>query len=78
MDKGVSTVLFSATLLPVNYYKDLLTGDLEDYAVYARSPFDAEKRLLLVGMDVSSRYTRRGEDEYRRMAEYISPDRTEP
>ncbi len=71
MDKGVSTVLFSATLLPVNYYKDLLTGDLEDYAVYARSPFDAEKRLLLVGMDVSSRYTRRGEDEYRRMAEYI-------
>lgn len=71
MDKGVSTVFFSATLLPVNYYKDLLTGDMEDYAVYARSPFHIEKRLLLVGMDVSSRYTRRGEDEYRKMAEYI-------
>lgn len=71
LDKGVSTIFFSATLLPVNYYKDLLTGDMEDYAVYARSPFDTEKRLLLVGVDVSSRYTRRGEEEYRRMAEYI-------
>ncbi len=71
LDKGVSTVFFSATLLPVNYYKDLLTGDMEDYAVYVRSPFDTEKRLLLVGMDVSSRYTRRGDGEYRKMAEYI-------
>lgn len=71
LDKGLSTVFFSATLLPVNYYKDLLTGDMEDYAVYARSPFDVEKRLLLIGTDVSSRYTRRGDQEYARMAEYI-------
>ncbi|MBS6397389.1 MAG: ATP-dependent DNA helicase [Clostridiales bacterium] len=71
LDKGLSTVFFSATLLPVNYYKDLLTGDLEDYAVYARSPFDVERRLLLIGTDVSSRYTRRGEQEYGRMADYI-------
>ncbi len=48
LDKGISTVFFSATLLPVNYYKDLLTGDPEDYAVYARSPFDEQKRLLLI------------------------------
>ena len=43
----------------------------EDYAVYARSPFDTDRRLLLVGTDVSSRYTRRGEREYDRMAAYI-------
>lgn len=71
MDKGISTIFFSATLLPVNYYKDLLTGDTEDYAVYARSPFDTGKRLLLIGTDVSSRYTRRGEAEYQRMADYV-------
>lgn len=71
LDKGISTVFFSATLLPVNYYKDLLTGSPEDYAVYAQSPFDTGKRLLLVGTDVSSRYTRRGETEYRRMADYV-------
>lgn len=71
LDKGVSSVFFSATLLPVNYYKDLLTGDKEDYAVYARSPFDTGKRLLMIGTDVSSRYTRRGSQEYERMAEYV-------
>jgi len=71
LDKGNSTIFFSATLLPVNYYKDLLTGDMEDYAVYARSPFDTDNRLLLIGTDVSSRYTRRGDREYERMAEYI-------
>lgn len=54
----------------MNYYKDLLTGDPEDYAVYARSPFDEQKRLLLIGTDVSSRYTRRGKqstEEWRNM-----------
>lgn len=71
LDKGTGTVFFSATLLPVNYYKDLLTGEMEDYAVYARSPFDTGKRLLMIGTDVSSRYTRRGKQEYARMAEYI-------
>lgn len=71
LDCGVAAVFFSATLLPVNYYKDLLTGDLEDYAVYAKSPFDPINRLLLVGTDVSSRYSRRGPVEYERMARYI-------
>ena len=71
LDRGISTVFFSATLLPVNYYKTLLTGEPEDYAVYARSPFNAERRLLLIGTDVSSRYARRGEQEYHRMAEYV-------
>ena len=61
----------TATLLPVNYYKDLLTGNLEDYAVYAKSPFDPANRLLLVGTDVSSRYSRRVASEYERMARYI-------
>lgn len=72
LDKGVSAVFFSATLLPVNYYKDLLTGDKEDYAVYAKSPFSVSNRLLLIGTDVSSRYLRRGDIEYSRIAAYIS------
>ena len=68
LDCGTAAIFFSATLLPVNYYKDLLTGNLEDYAVYAKSPFDPANRLLLVGTDVSSRYSRRGAAEYERMA----------
>ena len=30
-DKGKSAILFSATLLPINYYKDQLAGTAEDY-----------------------------------------------
>lgn len=69
--KGRGTVLFSATLLPVRYYMELLSGTEEDYAVYAKSTFDPAKKKLLIGVDVSSRYTRRGETEYRRIARYM-------
>lgn len=71
MGQGNSTILFSATLIPIRYYKTLLSRDPEDYAVYANSPFLEENRLLMVATDVSSRYTRRNESEYRKVAEYI-------
>lgn len=71
MDRGRASVLFSATLLPIQYYKSLLGGTQEDYEVYARSVFDPEKRALLVANDVTSRYSRRGPEEYARIADYI-------
>lgn len=71
MEHAVSTVFFSATLLPVNYYKLLLSGDINDYAVYINSPFHSQNRKILVANDVSSKYTRRTADEYRKIAEYI-------
>lgn len=71
MEKAVSTIFFSATLLPVNYYKLLLSGDTEDYAIYIDSPFDNCNRKILLARDVSSKYTRRNVNEYRKIAEYI-------
>ena len=71
MDKGKSSILFSATLLPIMYYKELLSGNKDDYAVYAPSPFDRDKRLLLVARDVTSKYTRRTASEYERIFSYI-------
>ena len=71
LDKGNSTTFFSATLLPMAYYRELLSGDEEDYAIYARSPFDSSHRLLVAARDVSSRYTRRGRQEYEKIYEYI-------
>lgn len=71
MQRAVSTIFFSATLLPVNYYKELLSGNKEDYAMYIDSPFDQKKRLIVIGEDVTSRYTRRNQLEYEKMAEYI-------
>ncbi|MBQ9765154.1 MAG: ATP-dependent DNA helicase [Lachnospiraceae bacterium] len=71
LEKGISTVFFSATLLPIIYYKEMLSGNREDYAIYAPSPFDTNKRLLAIAQDVSSKYTRRGQEEYLRIYKYI-------
>lgn len=72
LGKGVSTVFFSATLLPMIYYRNLLSVREDDYGIYVQSPFDREKRCILTGCDVSSRYTRRNYEEYHRIAEYIA------
>ena len=71
MQKGRSSILFSATFLPIQYYKKLLGGKEEDYEVYAQSVFRPEKRALLIAGDVTSRYTRRSEEEYYNIAAYI-------
>ncbi len=71
IDKGRSTVFFSATLLPIQYYKNLLSTDKENYAIYAQSTFKEEQRLLAFGNDVSTKYTRRNISEFRKIAEYI-------
>ena len=36
MLRGRSSILFSATFLPIQYYKKLLGGTAEDYEVYMR------------------------------------------
>lgn len=72
LGKGISTVFFSATLLPMTYYRKLLSVREDDYGIYVQSPFDRKKRCILIGYDVSSRYTRRNYEEYRRIAEYIA------
>jgi Rad3-related DNA helicase len=71
MGKGRSTILFSATLLPIQYYKRLLGGTKEDYEVYAKSTFNEDKKALLIANDVTSKYTRRTKEEFSRIARYI-------
>lgn len=71
LNKGRSAIFFSATLLPVRYYMEQLAGREEDYAVYAPSPFPTENRLLMIGQNVSTKYSRRSPAEYQRIAEYI-------
>lgn len=72
LEKGRSAVFFSATLFPMLYYRELLTTETDAYGIYVQSPFSAKNRRILIGSDVSSRYTRRNHTEYRKIAEYIS------
>ena len=71
LEKGVSTIFFSATLLPIQYYKTLLSTVQDDYTIYAESPFHTEHRLLMLGTDVSTKYKLRGTRMYQRYAEYL-------
>jgi len=71
LDHVNATILFSATLLPILYYKELLAGNREEKAVYVDSPFDPANRRILLARDVSTKYTRRTRSEYEEIAAYL-------
>lgn len=71
LEYGNSTIYFSATFLPVFYYKNLLSVNSDDYAIYAKSTFPEENKLLLLAEDVSTKYTLRGPEMYQKIARYI-------
>lgn len=72
LKKGKSAIFFSATMFPMLYYRELLTTDRDAYGIYVQSPFPKENRRILIGSDVSSRYTRRNRAEYQKIAGYIA------
>lgn len=72
MKRGVSSILFSATLLPIRYFKSLLGGEDEDYEVYANSSFDPAKRAILLAEGVTTKYTERGPAQFERIAGLIN------
>ena len=71
MKRGIASILFSATLLPIRYFKSLLGADLEDYEVYAESTFDPDRRGLYLADGVTTKYSERGDTQYTSIARYI-------
>ncbi len=71
MEKSHANIFFSATLLPIRYYRKLLGGDSNWKAYSISSPFPGENRLISVTTDVTSRYTRRNEEMYRHILRYV-------
>jgi len=59
MDKGRSTVLFSATLQPENYYMSILGGRTRDESISLPSPFPRENLSVLVEGRISTKYRQR-------------------
>jgi hypothetical protein len=55
MKKGVSSILFSATLTPLEYFADVL-GCAKSPTLSLKSPFDKEKLCLVGVKTVSTRY----------------------
>ena len=50
-----SAIFFSATLLPIDYFKDMLGGK-EEMAINFESPFNEYHALRMIATDVSTRY----------------------
>lgn len=71
MAKGKSSILFSATLLPIQYYKNLLGGEETDYEMYAKSVFEPSRKAMFVSKDATTKYTKRTKEGYERIAAYI-------
>lgn len=51
-----ANVYFSATLTPINYFRDLLGSDKDDYHMILKSPFDKDNLLILINGYTSTRY----------------------
>ena len=72
MKKVKGTVLFSATLQPIEYYIDTLGGDKkEDPRLILPSPFPIDNLKILVAPKVSVKYKNR-EKSYEEVGEYIN------
>ena len=68
--RGRSVIYFSATLLPLLYFKEILGGQSQDYNLTLNSPFDKNKLKVMVTKDISTKYNRR-ENSYLKIVEYI-------
>ena len=61
LEKVQATIFFSATLTPLDYFKQLLGGSEEDVAGSLPSPFPPENLALLVHHGVATNYKQRAE-----------------
>lgn len=68
--KGRSAILFSATLQPLPFYKDILGGSDEDWAICLPSPFPQDNLCLMIAGNISTRYRDR-QNSYEAIAQYI-------
>ena len=68
--RGQASVLFSATLTPLPYYRDILGGTGEDFAISLPSPFDPNRLLTVTHSGISTKYTHR-ENSYEPIVQAI-------
>lgn len=70
LKRGSSAVLFSATLTPLSYFRNILGGSSDDHTMNLLSPFDKNNLCLLIADNISTKYRNR-ESSYDRIAEMI-------
>ena len=56
LDKGKASILFSASLTPLNYYQEVLGGGGESLRYRIPYPFPEENQLLMIGSHLQTTY----------------------
>lgn len=59
MNKVGSSILFSASFSPLDYYQDILGGSEDSLNYQLGSPFPQEKRLILIDRSIQTTYQQR-------------------
>lgn len=59
LDRGRAAVLFSATLSPIEYFIQILGGEMTSYKLKLGSPFPSENLCLMVHNRISTKYNQR-------------------
>jgi len=70
LDKVYGSVLFSATLAPIDYYSNELAKTSRDELIQLDNPFPRDNLLLLAATNVATTYKKR-DDTYGLVADYI-------
>ena len=68
---GKSSIIFSATLAPLPYYREILGGNADDWMVSLPSPFDPARLQTIAHCGISTKYTDR-EASYLPIADIIN------
>ncbi|MCL2813087.1 MAG: ATP-dependent DNA helicase [Oscillospiraceae bacterium] len=71
LKRAKASIIFSATLSPLSYYREVLGGAEDDLEQSLGSPFDRANLCLVVGANISTKYKQR-EHSYAEVAEYIN------
>lgn len=69
--KAISCILFSATLMPLDYHMDLLGKDDDDTFLKIPSPFSIENRKVIVCGDIDTRFDYRN-SYIKKISDYIN------
>jgi len=70
LSRAKSSILFSATLIPLPYYREILGGNPDDFIVSLPSPFDPNRLQLVSHCGISTKYKDR-ENSYEPIAQTI-------
>lgn len=70
-DEAHSTIVMSGTLSPLTMYSEVL-GLKDAGMLELKSPFPQENRLTLIYPETTTKFSRRGDDEYEKMADKIN------